>query len=554
MFGYATNETPDLMPVPISLAHRLAERLAAVRKDGTLDYLRPDGKTQVSVRYRDGRPVAIEKLLISTQHAEGAESPIPDDLWEHVVLPVLPAELYDADAAPQATSWSTRPAGSSSAARSATAGLTGRKIIVDTYGGFARHGGGAFSGKDPSKVDRSAAYAARWVAKNIVAAGLADRARCRSPTRSASRGPCRVMVETFGTEKIGRGRIAQLVDEHFDLRPGAFREELKLHRPIYQKTAAYGHFGRDRRGLHLGEHRPGGGAALGRGVVGMAVTVVGSIAFDAVKTPFGERARMLGGAATHFALAASFFDTVHVVGPVGEDFTDEDMAILATRGTDVSDVERVPGGKTFFWAGEYGWDLNTRETLDTQLNVFEHFQPKLSEASKAAEVLFLANIQPELQLEVREQCTGARFVAMDSMNLWIEIARDALVKVIERVDCVILNDAELRQLTGKPNVLTAAREIITWGPEVVVAKQGGYGAALITATDFFNIPAYPMEDVVDPTGAGDTFAGGFVGYIARHVDRRDRPRRAAQRDGLRHGDRVLQRRGVRHRAGRAADA
>ena len=251
----------------------------------------------------------------------------------------------------------------------------------------------------------------------------------------------------------------------------------------------------------------------------MAVTVVGSIAYDAVTTPFGERERMLGGAATHFALAASFFDTVHVVGPVGEDFADEDVAILATRGTDVTDVERVPGGRTFFWKGEYGWDLNTRETIDTQLNVFERFQPKLSEASKAAEVLFLANIQPELQLEVREQCTGARFVAMDSMNLWIDIARDALVKVIERVDCVVLNDAELRQLTDRPNVLTAAREIISWGPSVVVAKQGGYGAALVTAEDFFNIPAYPIESVVDPTGAGDTFAGGFVGYVARHVDR-----------------------------------
>jgi sugar/nucleoside kinase (ribokinase family) len=250
----------------------------------------------------------------------------------------------------------------------------------------------------------------------------------------------------------------------------------------------------------------------------MAITVVGSIAFDAVKTPFGERERMLGGAATHFALAASFFDTVHVVGPVGDDFTDEDVAVLATRGTDVSDVERVPDGKTFFWRGEYGWDLNTRDTLDTQLNVFEHFQPKLSDASKSAEVLFLANIQPELQLEVREQCTGARFVAMDSMNLWIDIARDALVRVIERVDCVVLNDAELRQLTERPNVMTAAREVIGWGPSVVVAKQGGYGAALITAEDFFNIPAYPMETVVDPTGAGDTFAGGFVGYVARHLD------------------------------------
>jgi sugar/nucleoside kinase (ribokinase family) len=250
----------------------------------------------------------------------------------------------------------------------------------------------------------------------------------------------------------------------------------------------------------------------------MAVTVVGSIAFDAVKTPSGERERMLGGAATHFALAASFFDTVHVVGPVGDDFTDADMAILATRGTDVSDVERVAGGRSFFWKGEYGWDLNDRETLDTQLNVFEHFEPKLSDASKAADVLFLANIQPELQLDVRRQCEAARFVAMDSMNLWIDIARDALVGVIEAVDCVILNDAELRQLTGKPNVLTAAREVISWGPSVVVAKQGGYGAALITADDVFNIPAFPMETVVDPTGAGDTFAGGFVGFVARHVD------------------------------------
>jgi sugar/nucleoside kinase (ribokinase family) len=203
---------------------------------------------------------------------------------------------------------------------------------------------------------------------------------------------------------------------------------------------------------------------------------------------------------------------------VGDDFTDADMAILATRGTDVSDVERVAGGRSFFWKGEYGWDLNDRETLDTQLNVFEHFEPKLSDASKAADVLFLANIQPELQLDVRRQCEAARFVAMDSMNLWIDIARDALVRVIEAVDCVILNDAELRQLTGKPNVLTAAREVISWGPSVVVAKQGGYGAALITADDVFNIPAFPMETVVDPTGAGDTFAGGFVGFVARHVD------------------------------------
>src|SRR3954454_5190798 len=248
----------------------------------------------------------------------------------------------------------------------------------------------------------------------------------------------------------------------------------------------------------------------------MSVTVVGSIAYDRVKGPFGERERMLGGAATHFALAASFFDDVRVVGPVGEDFADEDMAILATRGTSTEDVERVPGGKTFFWHGEYGWDLNSRETHDTQLGVFEHFEPKLSEASRASDVLFLANIQPDVQRGVREQCPDARFVALDSMNLWIEIARDSLVKTISQIDCLILNDAELRQLTEKPNLVQAANQILTMGPKVVVAKQGEYGAALITADEFFALPAYPLETVFDPTGAGDTFAGGFVGYLTRH--------------------------------------
>jgi S-adenosylmethionine synthetase len=244
MFGYATNETDALMPLPISLAHRLAERLAAVRKAGTLTYLRPDGKTQVSVRYRDGRPVEIEKLLISTQHGEGAESLIPDDLWEHVVEPILPRDLYDATKLRK--NFLVNPTGRFVIGGPVgDAGLTGRKIIVDTYGGMARHGGGAFSGKDPSKVDRSAAYAARWVAKNIVAAGLADRAEVQVAYAIGVAHPVSVMVETFGTEKIGRAAIARAVDEVFDLRPGSFREELKLHRPIYQKTAAYGHFGRD---------------------------------------------------------------------------------------------------------------------------------------------------------------------------------------------------------------------------------------------------------------------------------------------------------------------
>ncbi len=245
MFGYASNETEELMPLPIALAHRLAKRLAEVRKDGTLGYLGPDGKTQVSVRYRDGQPVAIERLLISTQHAESAtRDQIAADLWEHVVVPVLPAELYDA--AQLRADFLVNPTGKFVIGGPVgDCGLTGRKIIVDTYGGMARHGGGAFSGKDPSKVDRSAAYAARYVAKNVVAAGLADRAEVQVAYAIGVAHPVSVMVETFGTEKVGRGQIEALVREHFDLRPGAFREYLELHRPIYAKTSAYGHFGRE---------------------------------------------------------------------------------------------------------------------------------------------------------------------------------------------------------------------------------------------------------------------------------------------------------------------
>ena len=246
MFGYATNETDELMPLPISLAHKLAKRLADVRKAEIIPYLRPDGKTQVTVRYVDGRPVEIEKLLISTQHRDGAESLIKDDLWEHVIEPVIPHELYDSRRLhkhllvnPTGRFVIGGPMGD--------CGLTGRKIIVDTYGGMARHGGGAFSGKDPSKVDRSAAYAARYVAKNVVAAGLADRCEVQVAYAIGVAKPVSIMVETFGTEKIGRAAILDLIREHFDLRPGAFRQYLRLHRPIYQKTAAYGHFGREDR-------------------------------------------------------------------------------------------------------------------------------------------------------------------------------------------------------------------------------------------------------------------------------------------------------------------
>jgi S-adenosylmethionine synthetase len=249
MFGYATDETESLMPMPIQIAHRLAERLAAVRKDQTLAYLAPDGKTQVTVRYADGRPIAVEKLLISTQHADGvdSETTIKPDLWEHVVLPVLTAEVPGLfNEGELREGFLVNPTGKFVIGGPVgDAGLTGRKIIVDTYGGMARHGGGAFSGKDPSKVDRSAAYAARHVAKNLVAAGLAERCEVQVAYAIGVAHPISLMVETFGTGKLPDAEISRLVESEFDLRPGAFRRYLDLHRPIFQKTAAYGHFGRE---------------------------------------------------------------------------------------------------------------------------------------------------------------------------------------------------------------------------------------------------------------------------------------------------------------------
>ena len=249
MFGYATNETPELMPMPIVLAHKLARRLAQVRREGLLPYLRPDGKTQVTVRYgADGRPAGVEKVLISTQHEDGVEAKLPDALWEQVVTQALPPGLYDAKALRQ--EFYVNPTGRFVIGGPVgDTGLTGRKIIVDTYGGFARHGGGAFSGKDPSKVDRSASYAARHVAKNIVAAGLADRAEVQVAYAIGVARPLSLLIETFGTEKIDRSTIAGLVRDHFDLRPAALVDALNLRRPIYRQTAAYGHFGRDESGF-----------------------------------------------------------------------------------------------------------------------------------------------------------------------------------------------------------------------------------------------------------------------------------------------------------------
>jgi sugar/nucleoside kinase (ribokinase family) len=246
----------------------------------------------------------------------------------------------------------------------------------------------------------------------------------------------------------------------------------------------------------------------------MSLLVVGSVAFDEVETPFGKREKMLGGSAAHFSLSASYYTDVRVVGVVGGDFSGEDGEVFKQHNIDTADLERIPDGKTFRWRGRYDFDLNTAHTLDTQLNVFADFKPKLSEASKNSRLVFLGNIQPELQREVREQVKGAELVALDTMNLWIDIARDSLLEAIKGVNVVIINDAEARQLSGEPNLIKAARKVLTWGPQALIVKRGEYGAALFTPQTYFAIPAYPLESVFDPTGAGDTFAGGFMGYMA----------------------------------------
>ncbi len=246
----------------------------------------------------------------------------------------------------------------------------------------------------------------------------------------------------------------------------------------------------------------------------MSLLVVGSVAFDAVETPFGKCEKMLGGSASHFSISASYYTTVRIVGVVGGDFSIAEQEVFDSHGIDISDLERVPEGKTFRWFGRYDYDLNVAHTLDTHLNVFADFKPKLSENSKQARLVFLGNIQPDLQREVREQIPTAELVALDTMNLWIENTRESLLQTIRGVDVVIINDAEARQLTKMPNLIKAARTILSWGPKALIVKRGEYGAALFTAQSYFAIPAYPLESVFDPTGAGDTFAGGFMGYLA----------------------------------------
>jgi sugar/nucleoside kinase (ribokinase family) len=246
----------------------------------------------------------------------------------------------------------------------------------------------------------------------------------------------------------------------------------------------------------------------------MSLLVVGSVAFDNVETPFGKRERMLGGAASHFSISASFFTDVRVVAVVGGDFGQTERDVFAGHNIDTSDLEVIPEGKTFQWHGRYEYDLNVAHTLDTQLNVFAGFEPKLSESSKQARLVFLGNIQPDLQRGVRQQVPDAELVALDTMNLWIDITRDSLQKTIEVVDLVIINDAEARQLAGEPNLIKAARKILSWGPHTLIVKRGEFGAAMFTKDEYFAIPAYPLEAVFDPTGAGDTFAGGLMGYLS----------------------------------------
>ncbi|HXG57692.1 MAG TPA: PfkB family carbohydrate kinase [Thermoanaerobaculia bacterium] len=259
----------------------------------------------------------------------------------------------------------------------------------------------------------------------------------------------------------------------------------------------------------------------------MSITVVGSVAFDSIETPFGKAERCLGGSATYFSVAASFFSPVNVVGVVGEDFTDDDMAIFSGRRINIDGLQRVKGAKTFFWSGQYGFDLNVANTRDTQLNVFAEFRPRLDELQRKPQVLFLANIDPELQMEVLRQCVRPRIVALDTMNYWISSKREALKKILAAVDLAVFNEAEVRQFMDEPNLVRAGRGIVALGPRGLVIKRGEYGVLMITRDTIFAAPAYPLENVFDPTGAGDTFAGGFLGYLASRPEAGDRDLRRA---------------------------
>ncbi len=244
----------------------------------------------------------------------------------------------------------------------------------------------------------------------------------------------------------------------------------------------------------------------------MSILAVGSVAFDSVKTPFGERDEMLGGSATHFAIAASFFTNVSVVAVVGDDFSEKHKDVFRSRNINITGLEQV-AGQTFRWKGVYGYDLNTRETIYTHLNVFADFKPKLPDTSTPSAFLFLGNISPDLQLEVRKQ-VDAKLVALDTMNYWIEKTPELLKEVLKVIDILIINDEEARELAREPNLIRATKKILQMGPKRVIVKRGEYGAVMFAQDSYFAMPAFPQEDVYDPTGAGDTFAGGFMGYLA----------------------------------------
>ncbi len=259
----------------------------------------------------------------------------------------------------------------------------------------------------------------------------------------------------------------------------------------------------------------------------MSITVVGTVAFDAIETPFGKVDRCIGGSATYFSVAASFFSSVNLVSVIGDDFTEADAAVFKGRNINLDGLQRIKGEKSFFWSGEYGFDLNIAKTRDTQLNVLAQFQPKLSETQRTADVLFLANAQPELQMDVLAQCKRPRVVALDTMNYWIKTAKASLADAFSKVDLIVINEAEVRQFTQEPNLVKGARQILALGASTLVIKRGEYGVLMITRDAAFAAPAYPLENVFDPTGAGDTFAGGFLGYLASRRETHDRELRRA---------------------------
>jgi sugar/nucleoside kinase (ribokinase family) len=259
----------------------------------------------------------------------------------------------------------------------------------------------------------------------------------------------------------------------------------------------------------------------------LSITVVGTVAFDAIQTPFGRVDRCIGGSATYFSVAASFFASVNLVSVIGDDFSDDDASVFTGRKINLDGLQRIKGAKSFFWSGEYGFDLNVAKTRDTQLNVLAEFQPKLNEAQRTADVLFLANAQPDLQMDVLKQCKRPRVVALDTMNYWINTAKESLTRIFREVDLILINEAEVRQYTQEPNLVKGARQILSLGADTLVIKRGEYGVLMITKDAIFAAPAYPLENVFDPTGAGDTFAGGFLGYLASRSEIHDRELRRA---------------------------